>query len=245
MRSIVALLLLLAFISLECAHGDDGGDTLRRLVAQVTSAEQDPAAHFVLGQHYRYSCPCRALPPDTDCPAFCGEEAFRLYARTRDLVLYLSSREVLSVSFDYAGMLNDLGLMLTERGRTDDAFAVYREAVALAPRHMPALANLANLEQVRVHQSPRNLAPALPHARLTHTHTCTSSAATSLAPAPSSSSPWRPTPPLPPCTTTLGSSCRCAIGPPGRSAYGPHPGAPTLSPIPPPPRLPAGAPGRL
>jgi len=178
-----ATLLLLSVITTtttSSSSNDDDGTTLRRLVAQATSSgNDDPAAQFALGQHYRYSCPCQALaaalPAGTDCQAYCSEEAFRLYALTRDVVLDLSSRTMLSIRFDYVGMLNDLGLMLAERGRVGDAFEVYHEALALAPRHMPALANLANLEQVRTicnppfpashPNKPSPLTPAHPHTR--------------------------------------------------------------------------------
>ena len=145
-------LLVLLYYVLHTA----GDEKWAELLAKAEKLNEDPATQFLLGQYYRYSCPCRSLAvamnrplSAEECQIECMAQAYHLYRRTRALVHHLSRFHPISLYFDYAGMLNDLGLMLSDDNRVDEATEVYREAIELSPTNTAVLANLANLENLR------------------------------------------------------------------------------------------------
>lgn len=114
---------------------------------------------FDKGQHYRYSC-------HLDNKAECNDLAINYYTETR-LLLYQamngqhSFNSVLNfetneayltlVSFNYAGMLNDLALLLLQSsdggGKVSElARNLYEEALHINPHELPVLSNYAGLQ---------------------------------------------------------------------------------------------------
>ena len=147
----ITILVLLYYVVLTA-----GDEKWNELVSEAEKSSDDPAAQFLLGQYYRYSCPCRSLAvamnrplSAEECKTECMAQAYHLYRRTRALVHHFSQLRPISLYFDYTGMLNDLGLMLADHNRVDEAVDAYREAIDLSPTNTAALANLASLENVR------------------------------------------------------------------------------------------------
>ena len=147
----LTLLVLLYYVA-----NTAGDEKWTELVAKAEKLGDDPAAQFLLGQYYRYSCPCHSLAvalnrplSAEECKTECMAQAYHLYRRTRKLVHHFSQLQPLALYFDYTGMLNDLGLMLADHNRVDEALEVYSEAIHLSPTNTAALANLASLENLR------------------------------------------------------------------------------------------------
>jgi len=100
------------------------------------------ALSFFIGQGIHYGAGCASNPEQ------CEEAALKYYLKARSTIAYLRDTAVepqLLVKFDYPGMLNDLGLILANRGDMELAIKVYREALDIRPRLLSALSNLAGL----------------------------------------------------------------------------------------------------
>lgn len=93
-------------------------------------------ACFEVGQAYQYNERC-----DT-----CDEQALHYYFEARKTMHNVGS-EVLSsmITFDFPGMLNDLGILFADRGEYERAMQMYQEALSLSPRLITALSNLASI----------------------------------------------------------------------------------------------------
>jgi len=71
-----------------------------------------------------------------------GPQALELYLQSRAALRSLDG--VIELSFDYAGMLNDAGLLLSEVGNNVDAVKIFYEALEVSPRLISVLSNLAH-----------------------------------------------------------------------------------------------------
>lgn len=103
-----------------------------QLLDEFSRFNNEPEVYFKLGQFYRYEFDCVAN--------HCEFHPLHLYSKARYLVIGGSA-----VTFDYPGMLNDLGLMLSEIGDVQESIQCYEEALSMSPSMIPVLANLAGL----------------------------------------------------------------------------------------------------
>jgi tetratricopeptide (TPR) repeat protein len=147
----------IAFIKLERRHED--------LLSEYATYK-DVRSMFKLGQFYRYDYTC--ADPSTISPSVRGVRDHRSnrYCHPKAIELYLEARNAavsgnagsagsagsagrMLLQADYLGMLNDLGLMLSDHNELDAAAAIMYEALDIDPTMFNVLINLATVENNR------------------------------------------------------------------------------------------------